>query len=202
MSCCGSSSDKGAEAARAEEERRQEAIRQGVRNVDAQFTGFNEDFYSKRAKAFEDFALPQLAQQTQDTTKQLIYQQARRGMLDSSATRYLTNRLKSETAKQQQGITDQGQTQANALRQSVNQAKGDLYNQATLTADPAMAQRQAISAAATLQLPSSFAPVSNFLQGWANTYLADRVAQTYDSNPYSRTSNVTSAAETPITRRY
>lgn len=199
MSWCGGK-DKVGEQARAAEEQRQQDIRLATSNIDREFAGFDDSFYANRAKAYQDFALPQLGQQYNDQSRNLAYKLANQRILGSSAARFLKGKLDEATAQQRRGIVDTAQQQANQLRQQVAQEKGTLYNQAQLSADPAGARASALATASSLSLPSTFQPVSNFLQGWANTYLTDRVAQAY--NQTNRNNAGVGFATTPVTNRY
>ena len=194
--------DDGAKAARREEEARQKRISDAISGIDQQFAGFDDAFFGKRAKAYQDFALPQLGEQYQDQARNLSFRMAGQGLLDSSAAQFLTNKLNRATSQQRQGLVDESLRQANQLRSQVAGEKANLYGQAQVAADPANAARLATASAANLQLPSTFAPVSNFLSGWANTYLADKVGQAYQNNPYMGGGSKTSFAAAPTTLRY
>lgn len=198
MGCCGGGGGDAAASARASEEERQRQIDSAVGNINTAFAGFDPAFYNNRAKAYQDFALPQLGEQYQDTARNLSYRLANQHMLDSSGARFLTNTLDRETAKQRQGIVDESLRQGQQLRKDIAQEKTGLINQAQVAADPALAQQAALASASSFTQPSAFAPVSNFLQGWANTYLANQVANAYNNNNNgSNHSNGTSFAVTP-----
>lgn len=193
---------KAAEAARRAEEERQQNIKNALGAIDTAFAGFNDGFYDSRAQAYQNFALPELGVQTQDANRNLVYKLANQRLLGSSAARFTKNKLDDDVLRQKQGIVDSSMQQANQLKQQVAQEKGTLYSQALMSADPAAARSSAITSAASLQLPSTFAPVSNFLQGWANTYLSDKVAQTYNTPNGSNTNSSFGFASNPVTQRY
>ena len=200
MGCCGGG-DGGAAAQRAEEEARQARIREGIGAVNTQFEGFNDAFYDKRKEAYSAFALPQLGQQFQDTSRQLSYRNANAGLLDSSGARFLNDSLQREMTKQRQGIADMGQQQANQLRRDVEGERSNLILQTQASADPSLAAQQAMQQAGSLQLPSTFAPVSNFLSGWAQNYLTNQVAQAYQGGGSNRQNSGSAFFSAPTTVR-
>lgn len=201
MGLCGGSDP--AAAQRRQENERQAAIRRGVGNINTQFEGFNDPFYARRKEAYQDFALPELANQFQNTSKQLAYKNANQGLLQSSGARFLNDSLEREMVRQKQGIADMGQQQANQLRQNVENERSTLISQNQSAADPLLASQQAMAQASTLALPSTFAPVSNFLSGWAQNYLSSQVANAYSGgNNNQRTGGSSSSfATTPTVIR-
>lgn len=137
--------------------------------------GFGEKFYNQRAKDFQDFALPQVAQQAKTTRDQLAYKLADQGILRSGAARQLSTGLNIETDKQKQGVADQGRSLANTLKQSVEGQRNALTAQLQASGSPSLAAAGALRTAATAQAPSTFAPLNNMFANWSNTFLANQV---------------------------
>lgn len=181
MGCGGSSA---AADARKQEEQRQAQVKAAVGNINQTFSGFDDKFYNQRAQAYQQFALPQLGDQFRQTQGQLVYKLANQGLLNSSAARTLQNSLTKETQMQQRGLAAQGIGQANQLRQNVENQRNLLISEAQSATDPSSIATSALSNAASLQAPSTFAPVTNLLQNWTQLHLAQQLASAYNQ-PYT-----------------
>jgi hypothetical protein len=173
--------DTGSEvaAARSEEQARQKAIRDGTTKIEDLFDGqFNDDFFKGRAKSYEDYALPQVADQFGDASKQLTFSLARRGALDSTSRASLATALEKKRALQEQAIKDQGQTFANTAKANVEGARGDLVNTLNATGDVDAAVRGATTRAQVLSAVPGYSPVSqlfaDFTSGLGQQAAAER----------------------------
>lgn len=141
--------------------------------------GFNQDFYNQRAQAFENFAEPQLAQQYQKEQANTNYGLARVGLTNSSAANYLGKSLANEMTTNQQGIANQGLSQAQALQSQISQEQNTLIGQAEAGASPSTSAQQATEAASQFQAPSAFAPIGPLFANWQNSYLTNQLANAY-----------------------
>jgi hypothetical protein len=175
MAMCGGS-NKDAQQARADEQARQDRIAQGTKSIDATFAGFDDNFYNQRAQDFSNVALPTLNMERTRTRNDLAYNLANKGLLNSSARRQRENSFEQEVAKQRRAIADQGLSQANSLRASVEDARGRVYNQLLASADPAQATAAATRAQSDLMQPSPVGAIGNFFADWSNVYLANKTA--------------------------
>jgi hypothetical protein len=175
MSMCGGS-NKDAQQARADEEARKARIDQGVKNIDKTFAGFNDEFYKQREQDYFNAALPTLNMESARTRNDLAYSLASRGLLNSSVKNQREASFANEVAKQRRAIADQGLSQANSLRASVEDARGRVYNQLLASADPAQATAAATRAQSDLTQPSPVGSIGNFFADWSNIYLANRTA--------------------------
>lgn len=181
MGMCGGS-NKDAEQARADEAARQDRIKQGTLAIDRQFSTFDDKFYDQRSKDYFNAVLPEFNREQARTRNDLAYQLASRGLMRSSARNQRENSFALEVDKQRRIIGDQGLSQANALRASVEEARGQVYNQLLASADPAQATAAATRAQANLTTPSPVGPVGNFFADWSNIYLQNKAARAENPN--------------------
>lgn len=170
VSGTGKTPDYAGQAAQLEAQR-QQRIAQGTASINQIFGSYDDNFYNKRAKAYEDFAMPQLSQQYQQTRDQIGFNLANRGLQKSSAATKQWSDLFRNMQSAKQGVVDTGIGQANQLRQQIDAAKGTLLNQLYQSADPAGAAQQAVSTAASIAQPSTFAPLANQFSGLLNQYV-------------------------------
>lgn len=156
----GGSPDYAADAARLERER-QEKITRGTTSINKAFGGFNDAFYNQRAKAYYDFAYPQLAEQYRQTQAQTGFGLANRGLQQSQAANRKWSDVYQTYQKGQQSIADVGITQAQALKNQVETARNNLISLLYQSADPSQASQQAVSTAAGFSYPSVWPSISN-----------------------------------------
>jgi hypothetical protein len=138
------------------------ALQEGVYSsvADAPPGAFTEDFFTKRAKAFTDYATPQLESQRGDAAKDLVFALTRSGNLDSSTRATKEGELQKLYDIQRQGIIDQGQAYANTARTNVEDARSDLIKTLNATGDAQGAASGAINRASALSAPDKFDPLS------------------------------------------
>lgn len=180
MGMCGGS-NKDAAQAQADEAARQARIKEGTAAIDKVFAEFDDGFFDRRAKEYFDFALPTLNLESARTRGNLAFDLANRGLLRSSVRNQREQSLANEVDKQKRIIGDAGLSQANALRASVEDARGRVYNQLLASADPANATAAATRAASDLKTPSPVGPIGNFFSDWSSIYLANKSAR--EENP-------------------
>lgn len=168
-----------ASIAQQQEQQRQQAITQGTQNINRAFAGFTPQFYQGRVKAYENFAMPQLSQQYQVNKNQVGFNLANRGIFGGSAANKQYGDLNTAMAQAQQGIADQGLAQANALQQQVEQQRNQLLGQLYQGADPSGAGAAAAQTAASFAQPSTFGPLANQFQNFANTYYLSQLINAY-----------------------
>jgi hypothetical protein len=166
--------DYAGEAAKLEEQR-QKRIQQGTNEINQIFGRYDQGFFDQRAKAYQDYAMPQLAQQYGQTRDQIAFNLANRGLSKSSAANKQWSDLFRNMQSAKQGIVDTGRGQAMDLRRQLDTAKGTLLNQLYQSADPAQAAQQAVSTAASFSAPSSFAPIANQFSGLLNQYVVSQL---------------------------
>src|SRR5438034_481771 len=65
---------------------------QAESSIDSAFSGFNDDWYSKRRTSYLNYAIPELTKQYGSERKSLVYGLANRGLVNiSAATEQFTN---------------------------------------------------------------------------------------------------------------
>lgn len=165
---------------RKQELERKQAINRGQQLIDAQFAGFDDNFYDQRAQDYEDFAAPQLGQQFTRTGNSLTYDLARRGIRNSTVAGQKRSALELENAQQLRNVADTGMAQANELRQTVEGQRSNLVSQLNASADPGQAGAAALRTAQAYQKPTSFAPIGDMFADWTRNYLANQTARAYD----------------------
>lgn len=167
------SKDYAKEAAKAEAER-QERIKSGLVDVNNAFAGFAPTFYDDRARAYENYALPQLATQYKDTRNKLLQNLASRGLLKSSAGTKQLSAFESRAQGAKQTIAETGRAQANELQRAVEDKRNLIIGQLYQSADPANARAAAVSTAASFRQPSVFTPLANTFADLINSYYTNQ----------------------------
>ena len=133
--------------------------------------GFDDAFYNAPKQAYEDFALPQLGQQYDQTNRQLSARVADQGIAGGSADLRLRSQLNRETDLQRLNIANQGLAVSNDLRQKVAQEKNNIVNQLISSSNPSLASQQALAATTNLSAPSPLPAVGNLFSNFASSYL-------------------------------
>ena len=166
-----------------QQQKQQEAnINAATEQINNAFAGFTPQFYQDRTAAYEKFANPQLTQQYQNVNAGLTGKLANQGLLNSSAALNEQGALQQSLSQQQQGIANQGIAQSQQLQQQVAQEKNQLIAQANAANNPLSVAQGALGAASSFNAPSSFAPLGNLFQNFANTYLGNQLSNTYNPN--------------------
>lgn len=170
--------------AREEEQRRQEKIRVGTRNVNAIFDGgtykpildqtdrglvfgdeeqregqFTDDFFEGRRKSFLDYYTPQVEDQYSDAQRELTFALARGGNLNSSTRGEQVGDLQKLYDTQTKSIADQALAHENQARTSVEDTRSNLIATLNATGDAQGAVNSALSRAAVLSKPSAYDPL-------------------------------------------
>jgi hypothetical protein len=197
------------DSAAQEEAARQKRITEGTQKVNAAFAGFTPDFYGTQARAYNEFALPQLDDQYTAAAKQLKYALARQyGTTQTSEAASRTADLDKKYALARANITEQGLQKAKEAQSSVEDEKSRILALLNQTADPAAAANMAMQQVDILQKPTAFEPIQNLfgdvtaglatmygpqggMVGGTNypTYTYDPVTNQYKKSDASRTVN-------------
>lgn len=185
-----------AKRARQEEEARQGRVREGTANINRTFDSqFGDSYFSGIGDAYMDFANPQLTQQHQDANKQLVFDLARGGNLDSSTRATKGARLQETYDLGQQQLADQALAETNNSRNAVEDARAALISQVNATGDATGATNAARARAAALSRPAgSFSTLGDMFSQFTGT-LGQRYAQ---ERAYAASGGASQAGYTPI----
>ena len=176
---CGSSYNPGTQS-ELQAARQDVAQQQAIKHINQDFAGFNTPYYQGIQKAYTQWAMPQLQQQYQNANSQLGYKLGNSGMMNSSYAQQAKNALSSNMNQAQINVGNQAVDQANQMRQSVGQQRNFLINAALSATQPASVAQEALQTAQQTQGPSSFAPIGNMLNSFANTFLSAQSANMYN----------------------
>lgn len=161
----GGGGDNGAAEQRRKEEERQGRVREGKANIDKNFAGFDDDFYSGRTKSYLDYANPQLEDQFKDAQRELTLALARSNLLNSSARARRFADLKKDYDMQSRSIADKANQYGSKARSSVESAKSDLYSQNANIANPTLASQNAQARAMSLTELPAYSPLGQLFAG-------------------------------------
>lgn len=170
--------------AKKQEKERQALITKGMGDINSAFAGYTPDFYQQRAAAYQQYALPQLSHQYQQTKNAMLFGQANRGLLGSSVSTKQNSDLSREMGLQKQAIADVGRGQAQDLQRQVEAQRTALQSQLYETANPTLAGQNATAAAASMAVPSVYAPLGNMFSNLLNQYYARQLLSTYQPRSY------------------
>lgn len=136
--------------------------------------GFGDEFFDKRAKAYQDFALPQVQQQYGDQQKALTFALARGGNLQSSLSSDKNAELDKDFSLQKQAVYDTGRDYANQGRSDMAAQKASAVSMLQASADPDAAYTVAQTSANQLSAMPAFTPLTGVVKNVAaglGTYL-------------------------------
>lgn len=160
--CFGGASDGGASVRAATEAAQKKLyIAAGQDQIDSQFSGFDNAFYSKAAQAYRDFAQPQLDRQSAGAKAQLAFGLDRAGLTNSSAAGKQMADLDFNIGTQQQAVEDQAQATAADTRSKVATAKQSLESQLNIDGDAAAANANAGAQAAALAVKPAYSSLGS-----------------------------------------
>ena len=180
MSC--GSSNAGSQIA-SQQAQQQALTNQAVGNINQAFSGFTPQWFNQASNAYSNWAVPQLQQQFQQNQNGLNFQLANQGLLGSSQQQTGQNALQTNQNQAQQQIGQQALAQQQGLQQQVAQQKANLIGQAQTSTNPTATGQQALTTASQFAIPSSFQPLGNLFSNFAQQYLGNQQANTY--NPYT-----------------
>jgi hypothetical protein len=175
----------GSNTGRQDELAREARIKSGMKQIDAKFAGFNDDFYAKRQADYEASVTPELTAQFDKTKKNLAFQLARSGISTSGAAVDESASLDRELAKKQREVENAAISSSNQTRVDVESQRGQLTNQLMASGDPATTNQALIASTANLRAPSPIGPIGNAFADWSSQYLANQQSRAYapTSNP-------------------
>ena len=159
-----------AAAARADEQARQERIREGTTRVNSIFDRqFNDDYFNRQRDAYVNYATPQLDDQRANANKELIFAMDRGGQLDGSARASLAGELQKKYDLQRQKVQDDALNFRTGAMNNVEDARAGLVATLNATGDAQGAANSALSRASALSQPTAYNPISNMFADFTNT---------------------------------
>lgn len=163
---------------RADEEARQRRIERGTGNINRVFDRqFDNNYFSGIADSYMDFARPQLDQQRDEANRQLVFDLARTGKLDSSSRATQGAKLQETYDLGLQSLADDALSQSNQARNAVEDARAALIAQVNATGDATGATQAANRRVAALSQPAGdYSPLADMFAGFTSN-LGQRYAQ-------------------------
>jgi hypothetical protein len=178
----GGGSDRYAAQARADEMARQERIKEGTRDVNSKFAGFDESFYAKRQQEYKNYAEPQLRDQLQNESSNLAFNLARSGLTDSSERSRNEGELQRQFSQGKADIASAAMDQSNQARQRTEQNRAELLAQLNATGDATSIGSQAINRAGMLASQQAFSPIGHMFSATTGLLGNAQRASYYDRN--------------------
>lgn len=169
--------DNSAELARQQEQQRQARITQGQQAIDDAFKGFDDSYFNDYRQDYLDYYNPQVDEKYGNARRDLRYNTARAGILDSTGGFRLFGDLSKAYDDQRRAVASNADQATNEQRTNVEQNKSDLYSQNTASADPSLAAISAAGRAGSLQTTPAYSPVGDLFSGLTNagaSYIAGR----------------------------
>lgn len=163
---------KAAQEARVNEAKRQAALTAGRTNIDTALSGFDDNFYNDRSKAYGDWALPQLDDQFTKQKQKLIFALSRGGLLNSSAAGQRQAELNQQYGDAKTSLGAKATDYANSARRDVSNTRANLLGILTSTEDPNTVGDEATRQATTLRAQPSFDPLGSLF-----TDVADQISK-------------------------
>jgi hypothetical protein len=178
--------DNGAAAARSREAYRENAIADGIGNIQQVFKQFDDPFFEARRNTYLDYAKPQLEDQYADARKQLVFALDRAGTLDSTARTQKEAELGKLYGQNSRAVSDAALGYENQARNNVADAEAGLINGVAQSGNAGAASQQAVSRAASLSQPDAYSPLGQMFGGFTNalaTQAALEKAGVYGGSP-------------------
>ena len=158
----GKSGGNEAELARQEEAARQARVREGTTRVNSIFDGqFNDGYFDQQRQRYVDYAKPQVDDQRDKASKELLFAMDRSGQLEGSARADLSGELQKRYDLQNQKVRDDGLAFSTQARTQVEGARGDLIGMLNATGDAEGAANSAVARASALSQPAAYSPLTN-----------------------------------------
>ena len=162
------------------ENQRQANIAQGEGQIDANFSGFNPDFYKNYTQSVIGAETPQLMSQYATTGKNLTYALARGGNTQSSTAQQENQSLQQQLGANEATVANRAVDQTNALKSNVQNQKAALTNELVAGGNPSSIASSAAAESSQLRAPSVVQPLGNLFADWTNQYLAGKTAAAFN----------------------
>lgn len=167
--CFGAGGDGGAGAASIREAQRRDNIKAGREAIDYAFNQFDDNFYQKTRKAYQDYTQPQFDRQAGSAQEQLEFALARGGVGNSSVGAKQRGDLAFDIGTQRQSIADQGEDVVRRQRQGVEDTRQSLVTQLQADADAGAATNAAAARYSIANQTPVFSPVGELFRNVGKT---------------------------------
>lgn len=131
--------------ARAAEEARAAAIRQGEAAVNEQFGRFDDTFYAKRGEDYLGYYQPQLDEQYQDALANLTFALSRAGTTGSSIAGDAMGDLQKRRERELAALASSSSADTSSLQARIAAEKSNLISQLNATGNAEAASNQALT---------------------------------------------------------
>lgn len=188
---CGGGGDNGAAARQqtammeAQNSKHDAAVTAGKTSIDDAFKQFDDPYYAKFSKTYNDTYQPQLDQQYGIARDKLTAILAGRDTLDSSMGADALAKQGKTYNDTQVDIASKAGDAANGLRSTVDTTKGNLYAENQNVADPLTMATQAQSQAGALVAPQSYGNLSNVFADGLSSFSTANKANAQSMNPWA-----------------
>lgn len=173
---CGSSkADKAAERQRIEEEKRKERVKAEIAKINAQFSGFDDQYYDGVSKAYVDYYMPEFEEQFDTARRATIY--ATPGGAYGSAYNRAFETLARDRSREEVALNQRSQGFANQQRTNVEQNRGTLVQQAELAGGTGSAAERAVALSSALAAPPSYDPLGDLFARYTSTLASAQAAR-------------------------
>lgn len=128
------------------------------------FRGFDDSFFDKQARAYEQYAMPQVDEQYADAGEAVTYALARQGMLQSSEAVDRFSDLDLDLKRARREVANRGQNLAADARGQLAAERARLTQIVQAGADPSAVSSQSSNVLANLRARPRFDPVGPLFQ--------------------------------------
>ena len=150
------------------------AINTSIGQIQNAFSGFTPNFYNNYAQSYVNSQMPSLQQQYNNNSQQLGFKYANQGLGKSTQQQQGFGALQDANNSAKTQIAQQGQQAVQQLQQQVAGQEGNLIGMAETANQPGQLGVNAQAQAASLQAPSTFAPIGNMFSQFASQYLGSQ----------------------------
>lgn len=157
-----SSSDRVAQASRADEVARQERIKTGMAKLNAIFSGYDNNFFNRQRQSYLDFVTPSIGNQFRTARDKLLATLARRGQLNSSVQNNTLADLNRQFTDARTDAESKALDIANQSRQRLETSRSGLVAELNATADPTSTATAAARQAQSFAAPGFTVPANAF----------------------------------------
>ena len=150
---------------RASQQAQMQIAQTNRKQVEDAFSGFDDAYYQSIADAFKNYYQPQVTDQFDTATRDLIYKAP--GGVGSSEFSRLLGRAEEDRAKAGTDVASSADVQAQNARADVEGQRANLLGLAQSSTDPALFGDQAIASARASARPPDYSPLTDLFSRYA-----------------------------------